>query len=102
MKGPLTMQISMRAQRVNIGLTQQELAARAGISLAKYQRIEANPARMRLGELNHIAEAMGLEPVSLFLSALSSFSGAYEDGPSPRGPGSSTPHAEPSPVPTHT
>ena len=73
------MVISVRAQRVNRGLTQEETALRMGISTAKYQRIEAKPASMRLLDLYRLADVLDVEPEQILASALSRVDGAIEE-----------------------
>ena len=45
--------------RINAGLNQAELAARAGTSQAQISRIESGKSRPSLGMLEAIAEALG-------------------------------------------
>jgi len=50
----------MRAWREHLGLTQEEVAARVGISRGAYAQMEAPEARPRRATLGKIASALGL------------------------------------------
>lgn len=50
------------------GLTQEELAARLGVSQATVSRYISDPQRMSLGSLIATAEAIGTSPASLHCS----------------------------------
>lgn len=51
----------MRAWREHLGLTQEEVAARAGISRGAYAQMEAPEAKPRRATLVKIAAAMGVK-----------------------------------------
>jgi DNA-binding XRE family transcriptional regulator len=51
----------VRAWREHLGLTQEEVATRAGISRPAYAQMEAKGAKTRRATLAKIAKAMGVE-----------------------------------------
>ncbi len=55
----------VRAWREHFGLTQKELAQKAGMSQPALARIEKADARPRLATLKKIADALGLTPQQL-------------------------------------
>jgi len=59
--------ISLKAARVNRGLTQEALAERLGISRDTYMRIEADPARASIRMANSIISILGEEARGVFL-----------------------------------
>lgn len=51
----------IKAWREYLGITQEELASRLGVSQAAVAKFERTDARLRTATLNKIAAAMGLE-----------------------------------------
>lgn len=56
----------LRAARETVGLTQEEMAQRLGLTLAAYNRYEQAQRRMPVAELRRAAEILG-RPPSYFL-----------------------------------
>jgi transcriptional regulator with XRE-family HTH domain len=56
----------VKAHRVRLGLTQEALAERAGISTDMVSKIEGGNSGARFGVITHIAEALGVDPAELF------------------------------------
>jgi DNA-binding XRE family transcriptional regulator len=50
----------VKAWRIHLGLTQKEVAKRAGISQAALSQMERNDNRLRTATLEKLAKAMGL------------------------------------------
>lgn len=73
------MVISIRAQRVNRGFTQSEIAAQMGISVSKYHKLETAPRSMRLTDLELLAGALKVEPRDILVAALSSETGVQDE-----------------------
>lgn len=61
MRSLLQLAEHLRSERVRLGLSQAELARRAGIPLRTYQRIEAADPGTRLASLLRVLAALGLE-----------------------------------------
>ena len=57
----------MRAWREYLGLTQEEVASRAGMKQPSYARMESGNVKVRLVTLKRIADAMGIEMEQLDL-----------------------------------
>ena len=57
----------IRAWREHLGLTQEEVADRAGISQAAVAKLERPEARPRMATLKKIAAAMGISPEHLVI-----------------------------------
>lgn len=55
----------LQALRVARGLRQEDVAARAGVSRATILRAESPDASPRLGVLQRLAAALGMEPAEL-------------------------------------
>ena len=55
----------LRRERIAQTLTQNELAARAGISQAALTRIERNQADPHVSTIRKLADALGVEPREL-------------------------------------
>jgi len=55
----------IRAWREHLGLTQEAVAAKAGISRGAYAQMEAKDTRHRLATLRKIAEALEVQPEQL-------------------------------------
>jgi transcriptional regulator with XRE-family HTH domain len=68
-KDPLAAKVAskVRAVRVARGMSQVELAERAGLSQAHVSRVESGAMDMPLSTLGAIALALGVEPASLLL-----------------------------------
>ncbi len=61
MKSPTELAEFLRVQRTRQGLSQSELAARAGIPLRSYQRLEAADPGARLSSFQRVCAALGFE-----------------------------------------
>jgi transcriptional regulator with XRE-family HTH domain len=61
----------IRAARMSRGLTQKQLAHKAGMGQTVLSRIECGDRRCDVVELAAIADALGVDPVELFRSVLS-------------------------------
>lgn len=57
----------IRARRLALGLTQEDLARRAGVPLVTVNRIENGHQRPRRQTLLKLARALGAEPAELLL-----------------------------------
>lgn len=55
----------LRAWREHLGLTQEEVARRAGITQAALSQMETPGSRLRKATRTKLAEAMGLDPEQL-------------------------------------
>ena len=56
---------NIKQARLNLGLTQRELARRSGLDPRVINRIERTPQNLTLAVIETIADALGLTPVSL-------------------------------------
>lgn len=54
----------LRERRLRAGLTQEELAARSGVSAHSISVLEAGRRRPRLSSVNRMADALGLDPTA--------------------------------------
>lgn len=65
----MTLRLQVRALREAKGLTQAELAERAGVRRATISAMEADPppSRVELAGLERIAAALGVEPPGLLI-----------------------------------
>ncbi len=61
------MEISLKAARVNKGLTQEEIAEALDISRNTYIKIEANPMRASIQIAHKIIDLLGPEVTHVFL-----------------------------------
>lgn len=59
--------VNLRALRTKLGLSQRELAERAGIHYSKLNMIERNVRDPQLGECHRLAEALGTSVEALTL-----------------------------------
>lgn len=62
----------VRAHRLRLGLTQEGLAERAGISTDMVSKIEGGNSGARFGVITQLAEALGVDPAELFTDDLPS------------------------------
>jgi HTH-type transcriptional regulator, competence development regulator len=62
--------LRIREERIKAGLTQQELAHLAGISIRTMQNLETNGRDPRVGTVRRVADALGV-PFSLLLEKAS-------------------------------
>lgn len=62
----------VRAHRMRLGLTQEGLAERAGISPDMVSKIEGGTSGARFGVIAKLAEALGVDPAELFTDDLPS------------------------------
>lgn len=58
--------VFLREWRKHKGLDAVKLAGRLGIERESYYRLEREPQRINLGELEALADALGIEPASLW------------------------------------
>ena len=56
----------VKAHRARMGLTQEALAERAGISTDMVSKIEGGNSGARFGVITRLAEALGVDPAELF------------------------------------
>jgi transcriptional regulator with XRE-family HTH domain len=56
----------VKAHRVRLGLTQEALADRAGISTDMVSKIEGGTSGARFGVITRLAEALAVDPAELF------------------------------------
>lgn len=56
----------VKAHRVRLGLTQEALAERAGISTDMVSKIEGGNSGARFGVITQLSEALGIDPAELF------------------------------------
>jgi transcriptional regulator with XRE-family HTH domain len=56
----------VKAHRGRLGLTQEALAERAGISTDMVSKIEGGASGARFGVITQLAEALGVDPAELF------------------------------------
>lgn len=56
----------LKAHRVRLGLTQEALAERAGISTDMISKIEGGASGARFGVITQLAKALGVDPAELF------------------------------------
>ena len=56
---------NLRHHRVLAGLTQEELAERAGVSPATIVRIERNQAEPHISTMRKLAQALNVDPTEL-------------------------------------
>lgn len=61
------MAISLKAARVNAGLTQTELAKRLGVSKVTYWKWEAGKAEPKVTQFDRICEICGVSKQDIFL-----------------------------------
>ena len=57
----------MRAWREYLGMTQEEVASRAGLKQPSYARMESGNAKVRIATLKRIAKAMNIQSEQLHL-----------------------------------
>lgn len=62
----------LKAHRVRLGLTQEALAERAGISTDMISKIESGSSGARFGVIEKLATALRIDPAELFTSELPS------------------------------
>ncbi|WP_082613890.1 helix-turn-helix domain-containing protein [Bosea sp. Root483D1] len=67
----------IRAQRLLIEMSQEQLAARVGVSFQLIQKYEAGSARISSSRLRQIADALGVR-VCLFFEEIENEFGAYD------------------------
>jgi transcriptional regulator with XRE-family HTH domain len=60
------MRITVKAARVNAGLTQREAASALGMATTTYNKLEQNPRLMRIEQVEKIAGLFGVDLDSLF------------------------------------
>ena len=58
---------NLRKYRIEQGLTQEELAEKAGVSLSGYKNIESTERGASLEMLSKLGSALGVDPASLLL-----------------------------------
>lgn len=58
---------ALRAQRTSAGLTQEDLASQAGVSVQLVRRLEAASANPTLGTLHAVTAALDIAWADLFL-----------------------------------
>lgn len=63
------MQLTLKAARVNAGVTQQEAADLLRMSVANYQRLEANPGRLRLDRAKALADLFRISADDIFFES---------------------------------
>lgn len=56
----------VKAHRVRLGMTQEALAERAGISADMVSKIEGGSSGARFGVVSQLADALGADPAELF------------------------------------
>lgn len=56
----------VKAHRVRLGLTQEALAERAGISTDMVSKIEGGTSGARFGVITQLAQALNVDPAELF------------------------------------
>ena len=59
--------LRVRKRRLELGLTQTELAARMGITQGNITRIENNPPNLSIETICKLAEALGMEAEDLLV-----------------------------------
>lgn len=62
----------LKAHRIRLGMTQEALAERAGISTDMVSKIEGGSSGARFGVIEKLASALGIDPAELFTSELPS------------------------------
>lgn len=62
----------LKAHRIRMGMTQEALAERAGISTDMVSKIEGGSSGARFGVIEKLAAALGIDPAELFTSELPS------------------------------
>ena len=63
------MKLTLRALRINSGLTRQDVARRIGLSPTGYRRIEAtNGQGMKVAQLLRICDLYGVDVDSIYLT----------------------------------
>lgn len=67
------MQFTIKQARVLAGLTQAEMAEKIGINRSTYIKIEKDPLRATIRQINQISEMTGVSIVDLFLTKNSTF-----------------------------
>ena len=67
------MQFTIKQARVLAGLTQAEMAEKIGINRSTYIKIEKDPLRATIRQINQISEMTGVSIGDLFLSKNSTF-----------------------------
>jgi transcriptional regulator with XRE-family HTH domain len=61
--------ITIRAARVNKGLSQTEVAHELGLSIGTYQRMESDLGEMRIKHGRKLARLLDMSPDSLFFGS---------------------------------
>ena len=56
---------NLKRQRIRRALTQEELAAKAGLTTASVARIERNETEPRMSTLRKLAKALNIDPTEL-------------------------------------
>ena len=56
---------NLKRQRIRRALTQEELAAKAGLTTASVARIERNETEPRMSTLRKLAKALNIDPAEL-------------------------------------
>lgn len=69
------MRLTVRAARVNRGITQAEMARRMDLSVAVYAKIEKDPSLMTLAQASRLVEILGLDIDDILFGQDSSFTG---------------------------
>lgn len=67
------MQFTIKQARVLAGLTQAEMAEKIGINRSTYIKIEKDPLRATIRQINQISEMTGVSIGDLFLTQNSTF-----------------------------
>lgn len=67
------MQFTIKQARVLAGLTQAEMAEKIGINRSTYIKIEKDPLRATIRQINQISEMTGVSIGDLFLTKNSIF-----------------------------
>lgn len=67
------MQFTIKQARVLAGLTQAEMAEKIGINRSTYIKIEKDPLRATIRQINQISEMTGVSIGDLFLTKNSTF-----------------------------
>jgi transcriptional regulator with XRE-family HTH domain len=60
----------LKAHRIRLGMTQEALAERAGISTDMVSKIEGGSSGARFGVIEKLASALGIDPAELFTTEL--------------------------------
>jgi transcriptional regulator with XRE-family HTH domain len=59
------MSFDLRSARINLGLSQRDLAAQAGVARETIRRLESRPTGANPATLKRVADIFGIKPLDL-------------------------------------